>query len=364
MGSNELTMVCRYPTSFVEGLGPVPDDIDQEVRRRPPTIRDVAERAGVSKSLVSLVLRASPNVSDKSRTAVEEAIEELGYRPSAMARSLVNRRSGLGGIITSNAQDVFYAGVVDGVSAYINKYAVDLVPLILHGNHEEIEEKRATKRFMELRAEWLMFMGSALPDAALESLGQETPTALIGRWLESDSVDVVVNDDRAGATMATKHLLDLGHRRIAHITGGRGNGARAREASFRRTMVEAGCQPTVVEGTYLQPGGAAGARQLLDAPGPLPTAIFAANDLAAIGVIDVLKKAGRRVPDDMSVIGYDDIPMAALAPVDLTTINQPAREMGQTAARLLCTRRNNGSLTGQRVLIQPALVVRSTTRAI
>jgi len=349
---------------MAEGSGPVPDDVDQQARQKPPTIRDVAKLAGVSKSLVSLVLRSSPKVSDKSRVAVEEAIMELGYRPSSMARSLVSRHSGVGGIITSNANDVFYADVVDGVSSYINENAPGLVPLILHGNHEEEDETLASGRFMEMRAEWLMFMGSALPDATLEGLGRETPTALIGRWLESDSVDVVVNDDRLGAAMATKHLLDLGHRRIAHITGGAGNGSRAREGSFRRTMEEAGCEPTVVEGTYLQPGGAAGARQLLNATGPLPTAIFAANDLAAIGVIDVLKRAGHGVPDDVSVIGYDDIPVAALAPIDLTTINQPAWQMGQTAARLLCARRTSGSLKGQRVLLEPTLVVRSTTRAI
>jgi DNA-binding LacI/PurR family transcriptional regulator len=337
---------------------------ETEARQKPPTIRDVAERAGVSKSLVSLVLRSSPKVSDKSRVAVEEAIEELGYRPSAMARSLVSRRSGLGGIVTSNASDVFYAGVVDGVSSYINETQPDLAPLILHGNHEETAEKLATRRFLELRAEWLMLMGSAQSDAAIERLGQETPTSVIGRWVESDSVDVVVNDDAMGATLATNHLLDLGHQHIAHITGGNGNGARIREAGFRHAMEEAGHEPIVVEGTYLQPGGVAGVRQLLEAPGPLPTAIFAANDLAAIGAIDVLRRTGHRVPEDVSVIGYDDIPWAGLLPIDLTTINQPAVEMGRTAARLLCVRRGNGDLTGQKVVMAPELVVRSTTRAI
>lgn len=345
------------------GGGRVPEE-DQHTERRPPTIRDVAERAGVSKSLVSLVLGSSPKVSDKSRVAVEKAIDELGYRPSAMARSLVSRHSGLGGIVTSNAHDVFYADVVDGVSSYINEMQPGLVPLILHGNHNEAEETLATRRFLELRAEWLMLMGSALPDEAIESLGQETPTAVIGRWLDSDSVDVVVNDDALGATIATTHLLDMGHRRIAHITGGAGNGSRTREASFRQVMEEAGCEPIVVEGTYLQPGGAAAIRRLLDDPGTLPTAIFAANDLSAIGVIDVLRRTGRRVPEDVSVIGYDDIPMAGLEPIDLTTVNQPAAQMGRTAARLLCKRRESGDRRGQQVVIAPELVVRSTTRPI
>jgi len=342
----------------------MPEEADRaqtEERRRPPTIRDVAERAGVSKSLVSLVLRSSPKVSDTSRVAVEEAIEELGYRPSRMARSLVNRRSGLMGIVTSNTRDLFYAEVVQGLSEYVNESERGLIPLILHGNHIDEEEQLATRRFLELRAEALVLMGSALSDADVDRLGTEIPTAIVGRWLESGAVDVIVNDDRAGGAMATRHLLDLGHRRIAHITGGNGNGARARETSYRRMMEEAGCEPVVVEGDYLQSGGARGAHRILDGAGDMPTAIFAANDLAAIGAMDVLRRAGRRIPDDMSIIGYDDISWAAMAPIDLTTINQPARQMGQTAARLLCERITTGSFEGQTVVLEPTLVVRSTT---
>jgi DNA-binding LacI/PurR family transcriptional regulator len=340
------------------------DQADTTERRRPPTIRDVAERAGVSKSLVSLVLRSSPRVSNASRLAVEEAIEELGYRPSATARSLVNRHSGLLGIVTSNTHDVFYAEVVDGLSEYINGNERGLIPLILHGNHRGDEEALATQRFLEMRAEALVLMGSALSDSDLSSLGREIPTAIVGRWLDSESVDVVVNDDHAGGAMATKHLLDLGHRRIAHITGGNGNGSQTREDSYRQTMEEAGCEPKVVEGNYLQSGGASGVQSILNAPGEMPTAIFAANDLAAIGAIDVLRRAGHRVPDDVSIIGYDDIRWAAMAPIDLTTINQPARQMGQTVGRLLCQRVETGGLRGQTVLTEPALVVRSSTRAI
>ena len=201
-------------------------------------------------------------------------------------------------------------------------------------------------------------------DSAIESIGRETPVAVVGRWLESNVVDVVVNDDRAGATLATKHLLDLGHRRIAHITGGIGNGSRTREKHFRLTMEEAGCEPVVVNGSYLRPGGERGARELLESSGPLPTAVFAANDLAAIGAMDVFRRAGYAVPEDISIIGYDDIEWAGLEPIDLTTINQPSRQMGETAARLLCQRKDDGLIGGQLVLLEPKLVVRSSTREI
>jgi DNA-binding LacI/PurR family transcriptional regulator len=342
----------------------VPDDVDQEARHRRPTIRDVAELAGVSKSLVSLVLRSSPKVSDKSRAAVEEAIEELGYRPSAMARSLVNRHSGIGGMITSDAHDIFHADVIAGVSSYVTEQEDSLVPLILHGDNNADQEALAAQRFMELRAEWLILMGSSLPVAAIERLGRETPTAIVGRLVELNSVDVIANDDRAGAALATKHLLDLGHRRIAHITGGDGGGAAERAAAYRRVMEDAGCEPILVEGTYLQAGGARAAGQILERPGPLPTAIFAANDLAAVGAMSVLRTAGHRVPDDVSVVGYDDIGLAGIPQIDLTTINQPAGDLGRTAARLLYERRKNGRLEGRRVLLDPKLVVRSSTRAI
>ncbi len=342
----------------------MPESDSPPERRRPPTIRDVAKHAGVSKSLVSLVLRDPSRVSEKSRAAVKDAIDELGYRPSALARSLVSQNSGLLGIITSNAHDTFYADVLEGVSSYINASERALMPLILHGNHEEASESLAATRFLELRVEALMLMGSALSDAAIERYGREVPAATVGRWVEGETIDVVVNDDRRGGELAAKYLLDLGHRRVAHITGGTGNGAKERAASFRRTFEEAGCRPTIVPGTYLQAGGADGTRRLLETLDQPPTAIFAANDLAAIGTIDVLRRAGYRVPEDVSVMGYDDIALAALHAIDLTTINQPARQMGETAARLVCERVNSGSREGQRVLIEPALVVRSTTQPV
>jgi DNA-binding LacI/PurR family transcriptional regulator len=342
----------------------MPDQSETERHTRPPTIRDVAERAGVSKSLVSLVLRESDRVSETSRTAVLAAIDDLGYRPSAVARSLVNRRSGLMGIITSGARDAFHADVVEGVSSYINASKRGLIPLILYSDHAEAHETRVADRFLELRVESLILMGSAQSDTALEGYGRVVPTATVGRYVDSPLIDVVVNDDARGAELATRHLLELGHRRIAHITGGAGNGAREREASFRRTMAEAGCEPIVVPGTYLQEGGREGARRLQDHASGLPTAVFAANDLCAIGAMDVFKSAGLAIPDDISIVGYDDIPFAGLRAIDLTTINQPAFQMGETAARLLCERVGTGSTEGTTVLIEPALVVRSTTRAL
>lgn len=329
--------------------------------RRRPTIRDVAEHAGVSKSLVSLVLRDSPKVSDKSREAVLASIQTLGYRPSATARSLVSGRSGLVGIITSNALDFFYFEVVEGVSDYLLDEGIELVPLIFHGTREEETERAAIDHFMQLQVEGLMLMGSSLPEETIDELSRDVPITVVGRRLECRGVDVVATDDTRGGKLAAQHLVDLGHASICHITGGSGNGAAEREAGYRQALHEAGLEAIVCEGTYDMDGGRRGATKMLNAAASLPTGVVAANDLCAIGAIDEFRRAGHNVPNEISVVGFDDIALAGLASIDLTTINQPAEDMGRTAARLMTDRISNGRAEGQHVLIEPALVVRSTT---
>ncbi len=342
----------------------MPEQPGGDTRRRRPTIRDVAARAGVSKSLVSLVLSDSPRVSDTSRAAVLEAIRELGYRPSAMARGLVSGHSGLLGMITSNASDFFFFEVIEGVSARLAETSSGLVPLVLHGTREQATELRAAEQFLGLGVEGLMLMGSALSDVEIERLSDEVPLLVVGRRVDSSTVDSVTGDDEGGGALAARHLLDLGHRRIAHITGGAGNGSAERERGFRHAVEEGGGEAAVVEGGYTLEGGQEGARLLLESPGPSVTAIFAANDLCAIGAMRELQAAGLRVPEDVSMIGYDDVILASLPQIELTTISQSAKEIGRTAANLLIRRAETGRREAQQALIEPALVIRSTTRPV
>lgn len=345
------------PTRRESGTHPPP--AGSAAPYRAPTIRDVAARAGVSKSLVSLVMRDSPRVSEKSRTAVKQAAKELGYRPNAMARSLVSRHSRTLGIVASNAHDVFYASVLDGVAAYSRQ--MNYVPLIVHGDHEPSLEAQVVNTFLELQVDALLLMGSSLPAPDIEDIAREVPVVIVGRLLKSDRVDVVVNDDTAGAALATNHLIQLGHRRIAHFTGGNGNGAAEREASFRTVMEEHGFEPIVIPAAYLQEPGAAAARTLMERPGELPTAVFAANDLNAIGAGDVFRKAGLRIPQDLSLVGYDNTPLARLYGIELTTIDQPAEEMGRIAAQRMCSRLTEPIEDAQLTIIPPSLVERSST---
>lgn len=336
-----------------------PPETGAQASYRAPTIRDVAARAGVSKSLVSLVMRDSPRVSEKSRTAVKQAAKELGYRANAVARSLVSRRTFTLGIVASNAHDVFHATVLEGVTKYARSQ--DYVPLILHGDHEEELEKRVVNTFLELQVDAILLSGSAQKASDIEEMAREVPVAVVGRTLHSNRVEVVVNDDLAGAALATNHLIELGHRRVAHFTGGGGNGAVEREASYRTVMEAHGLEPIIVPATYLQDGGAAAARRLLETSQEMPTAVFAANDLCAIGAGDMFRKAGLRIPGDLSLIGYDDTPWAGLYGIDLTTVAQPAAEMGMVAAERICGRLSGAYESAELIVMSPNLVERTST---
>jgi DNA-binding LacI/PurR family transcriptional regulator len=174
----------------------------------------------------------------------------------------------------------------------------------------------------------------------------------------------VANDDRMGARIAVEHLVSLGHRRIAHVDGGDGAGAQARRRGFLDAVAGAGiaAEAVVARGDYTEAGGAEGIDRLL-ALGRPPTAVFVSNDLAAVGALHALERRGFAVPDDVSVVGYDNTALADLGHIDLTTIDQPRRELGATAVRLLIERLRDGRRRARHVVLPPRLVVRGTTAA-
>jgi DNA-binding LacI/PurR family transcriptional regulator len=328
-----------------------------------PTIVDVAERAGVSKSLVSLVMRGSPQVREEKRLAVERAVEQLGYRPNAVARSLVRNRTNVLGVMLSDLHNPFFADIVDGIDAEAS--AARYRALINTGSRVPEREWEAIETLLQLRTDGLILASSVLPSAQILKAGAAVPVALIARPSRWPSVDSVTNDDRAGARLAVDHLVSLGHRRIAHVDGGRGAGATARRQGFLDAMRDHGlaAKGRVVRGDYTEEGGAAGVDGLL-ASGRRPTAVFVANDLAAIGALHALERHGLAVPGDVSVVGYDTTSLAALGHIDLTTINQPRREIGATAVRLLLERLEGRRTRARHVVIPPDLVVRGTTAPI
>ncbi|WP_169952632.1 LacI family DNA-binding transcriptional regulator [Microbispora sp. H11081] len=326
-----------------------------------PTIRNVAERAGVSKSLVSLVLRGSPHVSEHRREAVLQAARELGYRPNAVARSLVEGRTHLVGALVADLHNPFYAEFLDGLQESLHGDGLRL--LIGSGRWDPAFEDEAVEAFLELRVDGLVLLGVAPSSDTLAEAAAYTPTVVVGeRDVELEGVDIVVDDDQLGARLAVDHLVELGHRRIAHIEGAPSSAARCRCEGYLVAMRRHALAPYIMveHGDFSEEGGRRAALALLKRD-PRPTAIFAANDMVAMGVLTAASELGLRVPEDISVVGYDNTHLAAVTHVSLTSVDQPRRAMGRSAAALLSDRITEPGKTARLRQVTPQLVVRRST---
>lgn len=323
-----------------------------------PTLEDVARKAGVSRALVSLVIRGSPHVREARAARVREAIAALGYQPNAHARSLASRRTGIIAVLLNDLHNPFFAEVVDGIEDVVGRVGYRL--LLGTGGRRLAREEAALSAFLEHRVDGLILLSPQLRNASIAEAVRTTPVVVVGRIVRVPDVDVVMTDERYGAWLAVSHLVELGHRRIVHIDGGSRAAGPQRRTGYIRAMLKLGLKPAVVAGDFTEVGGVRGAEQLLTA-GPLPTAIFAANDLTAVGAIDRLEKEGLHIPADVSVVGYDNISFAALHHVSLTTVNQPREDMGRLAARKLVELLEENEPTAGTHFVRPSLVVRRTT---
>jgi DNA-binding LacI/PurR family transcriptional regulator len=339
---------------------PVKGPPDPAARSRPPTIKDVAERAGVSKSLVSRVMRSAEAVSQRRREAVLAAAEELGYRPNAVARSLVQQRSFNVGVMVSDLHNLFFAEILDGIDEVAAACGYRM--LITTGNRVRDAEAEALETLLQLRADGVILLAPRLPLAVVARAGRAVPMAVVGSSMRMPGVDTVGNDDVRGAELAVDHLVGLGHRRIAMVDGGDGAGAAERRAGYEAAMRRAGraAEIRVAPGDFTEEGGHRGACQLL-AGDPRPTAIVAGNDLAALGALNAIEEAGLEVPGDVSLVGYDNTSLASLRHISLTTVHQPRREIGQMAMKALLRRIGQSDIRARRVVLQPRLVDRHTT---
>ena len=323
---------------------------------RPPTIRTVAARAGVSKSLVSLVLQNSPRVSEPKRQAVLKAVAELGYRPDPAARSLAERRTRTIGVVIDDLSNPWYVELLDGLRPVLHEHG--LRPLLADGH----TEPDAVQSLADLRVDGLVLVGTPTGSTIEQvvKLAGQIPTVVAGtREPRLAEVDVVANDDHRGARLATAHLLELGHRRIAHIVG-EGEVGRLRRAGFEAAMGEAGAEPRCLAGDWTEATGRRIATELLRSS-DRPTAILAANDLSAVGVLAAADELGVRVPEDLSVVGYDNTVFARLHRLSLTTIDGHIAEVGQVAGRTLTARIDGDAGSVGTRLLSPVLVRRTST---
>jgi DNA-binding LacI/PurR family transcriptional regulator len=321
---------------------------------RPPTIRSVAARAGVSKSLVSLVLQGSPQVSEPRRQAVLRAMQELGYRPDPMARSLAERRTRTVGVVVEDLRNPWFIDVLDGLRPVLHAQGLRLLIT------ESRTEPEAVQALQNLRVEGFVLVGTLSPALAPTTLG--TPTVVAGsREPTPPRVDVVANDDTLGVQLAVRHLLELGHRRIAHIVGD-GRVGELRRGAYADELSAAGCAPVSAAGGMTERGGYEAAGQLLRVPDP-PTALLAANDLSAIGALAAAGELGLRVPRDLSLMGYDDTSLARLRHVSLTTVDNVSAAVGGEAACTLLRRMSEPDAAATTTLLPPRVVVRDSTAA-
>ncbi|MGW9020515.1 LacI family DNA-binding transcriptional regulator [Leucobacter chromiiresistens] len=335
---------------------------------RRPTIYDVAARAGVSKSLVSLVLRDSPKVSAEKREAVLAAISALDYTPSRLAAGLAGTRTRSVGVVIDDFSNLWFVDALAGLRASLGRegYALSVADAHLNA-HLGVDPIDA---FRALRVDGLVLAGEASADAVQRA---GVPAVVLGtRAVSAADVPVIASDEVAGGRIATRHLVELGHRTIACISGP-GASAAARETGYRETMADAGLVPSIVHADVNEERAARAAASALFGAGsgealPLagfreaPTAVFAVNDPMAVGAIAAARAAGLAVPSRVSVVGYDDSPLASYGIVSLTTISGDPRELGERAGEALLEMLSTGR-AGSRIFA-PRLVVRGSTAAI
>ena len=322
---------------------------------RRPTLADVAARAGVSTALVSIVMRDAPGASTATRDRVRRAAAEIGYRPDSRARLLRSSRSRLLGVVFGVQAD-FHGDLVSGLYAAADRVGYELaLSAVTPGR----DEQRAVGSLLQDRCEALVLLGPQSPTAALADLATRLPVVVVARPVRSSAVDVVRTADDEGARLAVEHLLALGHRDVVHVDGGRAPRAAERRRGYREALRAHGLDAHVLPGGPTEEDGAAAARRLLS--GPLPGAVTVFNDRCALGLLDVLRRAGRTVPGDVSVVGYDDSRIARLSSVDLTSVAQDVEQLTALAVRRALDRLDGVPVEQRELVVPPRLVVRSTT---
>ncbi|MFF1383523.1 LacI family DNA-binding transcriptional regulator [Arthrobacter sp. NPDC058288] len=331
----------------------------QEVPKR-ATIYDVARVAGVSRALVSLVLRDSPKVSAEKRQAVAEAIAELDYRPSNAARWLASGRTRIVGVLLDDLANPWFVELLDGLQSVLGEQNLRMVlsdPTYLARPGES-----PVSAFMELRVDGLIIAGDVKTDDDLVRATAHTPTVVVGaRAFELPTADLVTNDDVAGARIAVEHLISLGHKDIAYLTAPTGSAA-LRAKSYQVTMTRHGLQEHIrMVQTDLSERSGFEAMNNLILSGQLPTAVLAGNDVLAVGALSAADDHGMKVPAQLSLVGYDNTYLAGIRHLSLTSVDPVSRDVGIHAARLLLERIADPSLPQRTEVLTPRLVVRNST---
>jgi LacI family transcriptional regulator len=330
------------------------------------TIREVAESAGVSYATVSHVINNTRLVSQETRERVLAAMDALNYRPNALARSLRQGKTNTLGLVLPDSANPFFAEISRSIEdeAFKKGYSVFLCNTELDTQRELFYVDVLSKK----QVDGIIFVAAGDQVDSLDFLrSRNMPVVLIDRDLPNVEVDAVLSDNQLGGFLATRHLLDLGHTRIACIAGPSSITPSAeRIIGYRRALEEAGLsydENLILRGDYHAQSGLEVTHSILKMD-PRPTAIFALNDLMALGALRAAAEAGCSIPKDLAVVGYDDLEIAHFTNPPLTTIAQPKKEIGAQAVHLLVDRMSQRNRPPSRLVLAPELIIRRSTQEI
>jgi LacI family transcriptional regulator len=339
-----------------------------EIAVSDPTLEDIALKAGVSRSTVSRVINNQPNVRSDVRQRILDVIEQTGYHPNVAARALASQRSWTIGLViprtvSSFFSDPFFPRLTQGIAQACNQYNYTL-GLFLVSNHQD-EEKIFPRISRKGSLDGLLVQSGQIGDLLIDRLVHTgMPVVIAGRPFQPNDVSYIDVDNVRAAYDAVRHLIQLGRKRIATITGSLDSTVSIdRLAGYRQALAENGLlddPPLIAEGDFTEMGGYTAMQSLLAAR---PDAVFVASDLMAIGTMRAIREAGLRVPEDISIVSFDDLPIATMAIPNLTTVRQPIYQFGYKSVELLLDLIDNGLTPPRRVILETELVVRDSCGA-
>ncbi|HFG2186279.1 TPA: substrate-binding domain-containing protein [Vibrio cholerae] len=329
------------------------------------TMKDIARLAGVSTSTVSHVINKSRFVSDEIAERVNNAAQQLNYAPSALARSLKMNRTKTIGMLVTTSTNPFFGEVVKGVERSCYHQGYNLILCNTEGDNQRM--KASINTLLQKRVDGLLLMCSTLEGERLDVFDRypDIPIVVMDWGPILFASDKIQDNSLQGGYMAAKHLIECGHKEIGCITGPLiRHQAQMLYEGYKRALAEAGIAINpdwIVESDFECEGGYQAFEKLYER-GKLPSALFVSNDMMAMGVIQAASQRGLRVPDDLSLIGYDDVHIAKFMTPALTTIHQPKYRLGKAAVDTLLYRLENPDTTAQVVQLEPTLVVRNSVR--
>lgn len=320
------------------------------------TMEDVAREAGVSRALVSIAYRGVAGVSEETKTRIFAAADRLGYRPNRIAATLASRSTHTLGVFLGDLRNDVFADMFDGIRDVADRH--DKYLLLVVGGINGRREGPALDTLLQSRVDVIIAAGLLMPDKDVRRFATSIPVVGVARVIPG--VDSAYSDNYIGAQAATRHLLGLQHRRIAFLANPQTDGYLDRQRGYADLMRESGLQPQIIPSSYSRTKAARDIGPALDSP-DRPTAVFAHNDQAALGVLDAIASRGLTTPGDVSVVGYDNTAVSKAPGTALTTVDIHGHTLGRDAAELALRRIADRNALPATKVILPSLVVRRTT---